>query len=127
MAESDYNPIQITIDMKKSRLRIFKSTLHHLGDPKYIMLLANPEKKLIAIKAQEKRSRESCDFQVSKQRLLSDNSIEIYGDLFVHKLNDITDIFKDGNTYSINGKLVDSDRAALFQLQDAVKYIQEDI
>ena len=45
-----YDDILMTIDVRKGRLRIYKSTLHRLNDPKAIQLLVNPASKVIAIR-----------------------------------------------------------------------------
>lgn len=45
------SPPILCIDLKKSRIRIHRNTLHILGDPDYIQLLVNPQSKLIAIRA----------------------------------------------------------------------------
>ena len=45
----------LSIDLKKSLIRIHRNTLRLLGDPDYIQLLINPNSKMIAIKAGDKR------------------------------------------------------------------------
>ena len=39
----------ITLDMKKNRIRLHKSTLKGLNDPEYIYILVNPHTKKIAV------------------------------------------------------------------------------
>ena len=39
----------ILIDLKKPRIRIYKNTLHALGDPSHIDLFINPETHTIGI------------------------------------------------------------------------------
>ena len=39
----------LVIDAKKNRLRIYKTTLHELGDPKYIQLLVDPDQRNLVI------------------------------------------------------------------------------
>lgn len=43
----------LSIDLKKSLIRIHRNTLRLLGDPDYIQLMINPNSKMIAIKAGE--------------------------------------------------------------------------
>ena len=52
--ENLYQPI-LSIDLKKSLIRVHRNTLRLLGDPDYIQLLINPNAKMIAIKAGDKR------------------------------------------------------------------------
>lgn len=42
-------PIVMTIDTKKPRLRIYKATIHQMGDPKYLQLMINPDSRRIAL------------------------------------------------------------------------------
>ena len=41
MTENNTPQVTITIDAKKPRLRIFKSTIHQIGDPKFVQLMIN--------------------------------------------------------------------------------------
>ena len=54
MTDSPANA-DIVIDVKKYRLRIYKSTLHELGDPMNIQLLIDPTKMHFAIVPVEKK------------------------------------------------------------------------
>ena len=47
-SEPECLPI-MTIDLKKSRIRIYKLTLHILDDPEYIQFFVKPGKKMFAI------------------------------------------------------------------------------
>lgn len=53
MAENKRTLVQISIDLKKSRLRIHKASLHLIGDPLYIQLLVNREAQQVAIRSVE--------------------------------------------------------------------------
>ena len=46
--DSTDNRATMTLDLKRNRIRIHKSTLKKLNDPKYIQFLINPEEMLIA-------------------------------------------------------------------------------
>ncbi|HIQ83367.1 MAG TPA: hypothetical protein IAA52_09745 [Candidatus Pullichristensenella stercorigallinarum] len=50
MTENCLQPVAMTIDAKKPRLRIHKSTIHRMGDPKYIQLMIDPEGRRIALR-----------------------------------------------------------------------------
>ena len=56
MRETEYNPVTLSIDLKKYRIRVHKSTLHLLGDPRYIQLLINPSDQIVAIRSVERWS-----------------------------------------------------------------------
>ena len=47
--DSTDNSAIMTIDLKRSRFRIHKSTLNKMGNPQYVQFLVNPEEMFIAI------------------------------------------------------------------------------
>ena len=47
--DSTDNRAIMTIDLKRSRFRIHKSTLNKMGKPQYIQFLVNPEEMFIAV------------------------------------------------------------------------------
>ena len=46
--ENLYQPI-LSIDLKKSLIRVHRNTLRLLGDPDYIQLLINPNAKMLSL------------------------------------------------------------------------------
>lgn len=52
--DSTDNSALMTLDLKRSRIRIHKSTLKKLNDPKYIQFLINPEEMFIAFLGSDK-------------------------------------------------------------------------
>ena len=51
MSDQSTPIVKLSIDMKKSRIRLYKSTLHVLGDPPYVQLLVEPSAGVVAIMA----------------------------------------------------------------------------
>ncbi len=111
------NPaIVISVDVKKYRIRIHKSTLHLLGDPRYIQLLINPDSMSVAIRAIEKR-RSGDQTNVVDQRMMnSDNSIELYSRSLVEKIREVVPDLDDGFSYRITGDIIPSKKVAVFAL-----------
>ena len=54
MTTEQQNNVILTIDPRKSRLRLYKTTLHALGDPKFIQFLISQKQRNFAIRAVEK-------------------------------------------------------------------------
>lgn len=79
----------MSFDLKKYRIRIHKSTIHLMGDPKYIHFLVNPGKRTVAIRAAEEGSPGKDAHRIRPQILESDNSYEIYSRAFLKKLIEI--------------------------------------
>ena len=76
----------LTIDIRKGRLRVFKAALHHLGDPKNIQLLINPEAKVIAIRGAD--GLESTHNTLSVARFLAPGGgdVDLYSDYLVRDM-----------------------------------------
>lgn len=110
-------PTTIAIDLKKYRIRIHKSTIHLLGDPKYIQLLVKPESSQVAIRAIEKETRGDQNFKVDSKTMKSDNSYELYSQTLIKKLCTIVDGLEPNYTYRLNGEILSTQKAALFSLK----------
>lgn len=108
----------VSIDLKKSRIRIFKTTIHALGDPKYIQLLVNPKNKTVAIRSVEK---ETAGDQAHRVRLVSRDSYEIYSTPFVSKLYEIVGGLDPQYSYRMVGEIVPSQKLAVFSLNTLVR------
>ena len=110
-------PTTISIDLKKYRIRSHKSTIHLLGDPKYIQLLVKPASSQVAIRAVEKETRGDQNFKVDSRRMKSDNSYELYSQTFITKLCSIVEGLEHNYTYRLTGEIIESQKVALFSLK----------
>ena len=54
MTTEQQNSVLLTIDPRKSRIRLHKTTLHALGDPKFIQFLISQKQRNFAIRAVDK-------------------------------------------------------------------------
>ncbi len=108
--------ITISIDLKKYRIRLHKTTLHLLGDPDYVQLLVNPKSKVVAIKGTEMPLSSDSVHKINKRVLKSDNSVEIYSRLFILKLLEVSGIQTDDQLIRLDGEIVSSERMAVFYL-----------
>lgn len=67
MSDQPTIAIHISVDMKKYRIRVHKSTLHQLGDPPYIQLLINPSACVVAVKSVSRASSKDQTHRVSRR------------------------------------------------------------
>ena len=111
----------ISIDIRKYRIRIHRSTLNQLGPPKYIQLLINPINGIIAIQGLEKRCKEA--HAVSFERLKTDNSYELYSQELITILMSLLPETDSGCTYRLTGEVHIDERTALFPL-NTIKCIE---
>ena len=78
MAETSRQLAQISIDLKKSRIRVHKASLHQIGDPHYIHLLVNIEARQVAIRSVDAQKFDSAAHKVKPSAMDSDFSYETY-------------------------------------------------
>ena len=112
---------QISIDLKKFRIRVHKESLHLIGDPKYIQFLVNIDSRLVAIRAVEKEQVDLQTHKVDQTRMESDFSFEIYSRPFIERLCKEFDCLGEGNSYRLTGTAIQSERIAVFPLDSLQK------
>lgn len=111
----------ITVDLKKNRIRIFKSTIHLIGDPKHIQLLVSPQNGEVAIRGVETEQPSAQTHKVNQHLMNSDSSFEIYSRDFVTKLCEIVGELEPTGSYRINGRVFPHQNAAVFSLKTIKK------
>ena len=109
-------PITIAIDLKKSRIRIHKSLLHMMGDPKHIQLLVNPNNKHVAIRALKQNEPHENSERIRPIDMMAENSIEFYSKYFIQKLCELVDELDPDYSYRLIGTIVPTHNMALFSL-----------
>ena len=107
---------QMSIDLKKFRIRVHKESLHLIGDPEYIQFLVNVDKRLIAIRAVEKKQVDLLSYKVDQNRMDSDFSFEIYSRPLLERLSKEFGCFDNGKCYRLIGTVIDSEKTVVFPL-----------
>ena len=119
MPESNIQPTILTLDTKKYRLRVYKATIHQIGDPKLIQLLIHPEKKLIAIQSGSPKVEMRYKIKVEKQMLNADDSVEMYSKDLICRILKVCPEIKSGYSYNLTGRIIVSKETAVFSLSTA--------
>lgn len=109
-------PASITIDPKKCRIRIFKGTLHQLGDPDFIQFLVNPKAMCVAIRAVRDLIPPMESHKIIKKTFASSNSVEVYSRPFVFGLCKLIGDLDTNSLYRISGAIIPSEDIAVFPL-----------
>ena len=86
--DSTDNSAIMTIDLKRSRFRIHKSTLNKMGNPQYVQFLVNPEEMFIAILGSDRPLAGGTANRV-KLVQLPNHSIEFYSNTLLYALVNI--------------------------------------
>lgn len=114
------------IDQKRARVRIYKRTLHMLGDPQFIQLLINPNNLTVAIRPAEQT--DTLAHRIMRKKRSDKTSYELYSSYFIRKLKSICTNWKDGESYRLFGEIFVSENVARFDLDKAlpVSFAQEE-
>ena len=119
MYERKQQSIIISIDLKKFRLRIHKTTLGLLGIPKYVQLLVNPINMQVAIRGIDNKLRDA--HRVNLSAIQSDNSYELYSKSLIQQLCILVPELDFNYTYRLIGKIIESENMAVFSLKTLKK------
>lgn len=110
----------IAIDIRKCRIRLHKTMLRKLGNPKYIQLLINPDKMIIAILCVEREMSGDQSFKIN-YNIASPDSIEMYSRSLVTQIYDLIKETDEDNTFRIYGEIIPSQNLAVFPLNKRMK------
>jgi hypothetical protein len=113
----------MSIDPKKHRIRIYKSTLHALGDPMYIQLLVSTTRRIVAVKCVDKVMSGDQSYRVNSEMLGPDNSCEIYSCSFIKELCSVVGGLEANGTYRMLGKIIETQRMAVFAM-DTIQRVE---
>lgn len=116
---SEYSSLTTTmsVDLKKFRIRIYKTVIHQIGDPKYIQLLVNPDEMAVAIRSVEHELSGDQTHRVSERQLRADNSVEIYSRPFISKLCEVVSGLNVGYSYRLSGVVIPAEKTVVFSLK----------
>lgn len=121
----DDNVVSISIDLKKDRIRIHRTTLYKLGNPKLIQLLLSHECK-VAIKAVDQKVPGGQEIEVNLEKLPADFSFEVYSGLLIERMRKAKpELLRDGNTYRLTGTVNKEKRIAMFPTENMVRLDSE--
>lgn len=116
----DDNVVSISIDLKKDRIRIHRTTLYKLGNPKLIQLLLSPECK-VAIVAVEKKVPGGQEIEVNLDKLPPEISFEVYSGLLIERMREAKpELLHDGSVYRLTGTVNKAKNIAMFPTEKMI-------
>ena len=107
----------ITLDMKKNRIRIHKSTLELLKKPKNIHILINPTAYKLVIRPTPPDIKDSLKISYK-----ADSDCEFYSTDLMEQLSRLKPQLSNSCTYRISGEIVGDKRIAIFDICNAAIY-----
>jgi len=114
---------RMTVDLKRYRFRIHKTTLHHLGDPKFIQILINPENLYITILGFDKPIASGTSKKVIIG-LSSRSHREFHSSALLGEILKVFDRLDFRYSYHLTGEIDHINRVAYFYL-NTLKKIEE--
>ena len=120
-----YDDILMTIDVRKGRLRIYKSTLHRLNDPKAIQLLVNPASKVIAVRSADDLDSRRHTLSVARFLAPGGGDVDLYCYYLVRDMQAAFPEIAEGYSYRLHGFLQEKDNMVCFPISslDEIKKI----
>ena len=109
----------LTLDMKRNRIRIYRATLRALGDPAYIQFLINPEELYIAILGSEipLSGGTANRVEIPNSRLDGKLSVEFYSAALLDGIYSIFGVLDREYNYRLTGEIDQVNRVAYFSLR----------
>jgi hypothetical protein len=120
MADNNSERPIISVDLKKCRIRIHKNTLHSIGDPRYILLLVNPQERTLVI-ARSNRTDPRAHY-VDVSFIKNKKCFELYSQFLVKSLHDVCIDWQDSKSYRLYGEIISNEGIARFHMSDAVLF-----
>lgn len=105
--------LSIAIDPRKNRIRIHKSTLHALGDPKWIQLLFNHEDQVLAIRATTRMLPGGHEIKI-RPREICGQEFELYSGLLFYQLQRHCRNLEEDYTYKLTGEYKHDQKTVFF-------------
>lgn len=109
----------LTLDIKRNRIRIYRATLRALGDPAYIQFLINPEELYIAILGSEipLSGGTANRVKIPNSRLDGKLSVEFYSAALLDGIYSIFGVLDREYNYRLTGEIDQVNRVAYFSLR----------
>lgn len=115
------NPITkpaLTVSLKKPCIRIYKETLHLIGNPEYVILSVNFSDNTLVITPSITFDAKA--HNVGKYLKNSSKSVVLYSTPLIKSLQQMSGSWQKDKAYRMYGHLVSHKKSVQFKLQDAV-------
>ena len=112
------NNLMILVDMKKSRIRVHKTTLRALGDPHYLSLIINPDEYTLGITPGNPEDKTA--YRISPNALSAKDSCELYSTSLIMALRRLCPDWRDYGKYRMTGMLIPEANMVCFDMRTAV-------
>ena len=108
----------LLIDIKRSRIRIYKKTLRDMGIPEYVLLLVNPDERTLAVMGCDRSNPMA--HPVLWDTLTDKKSFELYSTTLVQSLCAVCNDWRDSRSRRMYGEIIPGKGLALFHMNDSM-------
>ncbi len=108
----------VLVDMKKCRIRIHKTTLHALGNPRFLSLIINPEEYTLGITPGNPEDKTA--HRVSPNVMNKKDSCELYSTSLIGALLMLCPEWHNYGKYRMMGTLIQEANMVRFDMRTAV-------
>lgn len=115
MSEQANTKPAILVDLKKFRIRIYKTVIHQLGDPAFILFLVNPEDRSICVSCGN-----PADARAHRVRLSGGSSFELYSKSLCEALQEVCPEWGNSHSYRFYGEMIPGIGSVRFSLENAI-------
>ena len=116
MEDRTSSQIIMSIDVKKNRLRIHKSTLHALGNPPFLQLLLSPKRDSIVLLKREQKVPNGQEIRVVFEMGKSSRSFDIYSKELMDRIRKQFSGLDQRGLYRLTGFEVPEESGVCFPL-----------
>ena len=116
MLSDNTEPITMSIDMKKYRIRIHRNTLHALKDPERIQLLLHPEIPAVLVRCPQPNEPFGQTEKVVFDKPGTSGTFQMYSMELILRIQRRYPVLKDGELYRLSGRYRPELCAACFPL-----------
>ena len=124
MMTPDLSPdLVLSIDVKKNRLRVHRSTLKALGDPPYLQLLFSPRRAEIAVLKRDRQLPGGQEIRVVMNHRRLAGSCEIYSKELIGRIRQSFSGLDQEGLYRLSGFAVPEEEGVCFPLSSLVRQV----
>ena len=118
MSEQANTKPAILVDLKKFRIRIYKTVIHMLGDPAFILLLVNPEDRSICVSCGDPSDARAHRVRLSS--LKGGSSFELYSKSLCEALQEVCPEWGNSHSYRFYGEMIPGVGSVRFSLENTL-------
>lgn len=115
--QSDNIPV-ISVDVKQNRIRIYLTTLHLIGDPKFIQLLFNADDGIIGVQGYQEKPKHQWH-KVKYEKVTTQTPYEVHSKYLIDALQQSLPVNDTSAIVRIPGTLHEKQRLSVHKLSEA--------